>query len=161
MKPFLFIFSIILVQLTYAQNSILDFATSHMGKKVGTGLCMEFVEQAENTKYKNWNDDYYLHPDSMRAHQVVPDSVKSGDLIIFDNIVFSDSSKIESHIGIICRKWGNNISYVSQNIGSHKDIENKIIYHGQEMTVFKKSKVKWALFDINNIISGDIYFFHF
>lgn len=148
-----------------SSNPVMDFVYKSIGEKVGCGLCHDFVVQAENVKYKDWNTDYYLHTDSMQKHQIwIKNDIsklQEGDIIIFDNVVLEDSSELKFHIGIICKIWDGTICYASQNLGSHKDKEKKIKYKGQRVSVFKNSKVEYSYIDTKKIIDGYLYIFRF
>lgn len=145
-----------------ANNSIVDFMWENDGKKVGGGSCYEFVVRALETKYCDFDKDYYLNTDSMRAHQVSTDSIMIGDIIIMRDIVMNDSSSIKSHIGIVLsRLEDGSILYMSQNVGRKND-KYKYVYYVDGVTlVYKKSKVVADILDMGNILSGEVFTFRF
>lgn len=140
-------------------SSVYDFICAHLDEKVGTGVCMDFIIQAENQKYDNWYKDYYLKEDSMISHQIDLDSARLGDIIILRDIVLDDSVKINEHIGFTGTKFGNKIAIISQNSGHGKT--KTIKYHGRKVKVLKDSKVEYEELDLDKIISGHIYVFRF
>lgn len=150
---------VIISSAAFSQNAVLDFIASNLDEKVGNGLCLDFVIKSENEKYADWYNDYYMIEDSMVAHQIEIDSIKTGDVIILDNVVWNDSSITKSHIGFSGVKYGSNVALISQNSGSGK--KKHIKYHGYDMEVYEDSKVVYEVIDLDKIISGHIYAFRF
>jgi hypothetical protein len=145
----------------YAEdNSVLKFVYSNLGKKVGTGICHDFVVQAEDTKYSDWNTDYYL-TDKFAQHQVDFSDLEKGDIILLDGIVLNEDIDTIRHIGIYMGRKESIVVFASQNIGGHDQKELVVDYKGVQMSVFEDSKVELSIIDLRDITYGTVYFFRF
>jgi hypothetical protein len=141
-------------------TSILPFVYENIGKKVGTGICHDFVVQAEDTKYADWNTDYYL-TDKFAKHQVYFSELQKGDIILLDGIVLNEEIDTIQHIGIYMGRKESIIVFASQNLGGHGQKEVIVDYKGTQMSVFEDSKVELSTIDLRDITYGRAYFFRF
>ncbi len=139
---------------------MVKFAIDNYHKKVGYGICYEFVEKAVNEKNKNKSFVTILsNRDSMMSYSVPKDSIHPGDVLILIRALFSDSSYIENaHVGIITDFNGDSIIYASQNVATIKNQKEKTIKlkDGEKITVLKHSQVVYGQVVLSELISGEI-----
>jgi len=137
---------------------VLDYAFVNIGKKVGKGVCMELVINAENEKYDDWYGKYW-NIDSLAKHQVYLDSVVAGDVVVLVNCVMGEDTIPMDHIGIVWKVVGREVWYLSQNIGEGRN--KKVKWLGEKIDVLRRSRVRDGTIYVDKIVSGNVFFFHF
>lgn len=136
--------------------SIIQFVKTHIGKKVGNGVCMSLVTEAYKAKYPDWSYDRLYNDDSLSKHEVVLNAAKPGDIIRF---VYPYPKA--SHIGIITAIVGNIIWYANQNVGSKKTPKMLVDDQGEKSDVFLYSRVGYEVIDVSKRGDANIWLFHF
>lgn len=152
---------------------LLDFVHQNASKKVGDGNCSTLIIEGIGEKYKNfWLNDCDTIVDSLIPHTVAwmkhdtinLSKVRPGDIICFNDVVFSYNTNdtIVGHVGIVMQVIGHVISYANQNDGDEGDtyVFNSNSRKGHQWN-FKKSRVKFAMMDLNKKISGSVVVLRF
>jgi hypothetical protein len=136
--------------------SVVEFVKSHIGKKVGNGMCMTLVTEAYKTKYSNWTYDKLYDHDTLIKHEITFDNAQPGDIIRF---VYPFPQP--SHIGIITAVVGNIIWYANQNSGFDNMPKMEVEDQGEKSEVFINSRVCYEMIDVTKRGNTDIWLFRF
>jgi hypothetical protein len=158
---FVFLSSLLKAQdsLPYANHKVIEFINTHLGEKIGQGVCMELIfgnggirEYLQIAGVKN--DSLYEIPDS---------TIMPGDIMMLQNIMFSDSSTIDGHIAVVYDVMENNkLGVAEQNaMILSTDKMNEIVYEGHAKMVFSNSRILLSEYDMSTIIRGEIIFLRF
>lgn len=135
------------------------FALMNKGKKVGVGLCREFVYKAIKRNHK---DDFVEVLKNAGCFEIKDKAkVIKGDIVTFKNVKYRDDV-IDYHIGIIIDTNESGFFYAHQNAGDDGDETAKIIdENGKECNVFVNSKVEAGYFEYKDQRCGMVQFFRF
>jgi cell wall-associated NlpC family hydrolase len=126
-KSFLYIaffFIPLVADLPEANQKVIDYVDSHIGKKVKTGICFDLVDQALKQVDKKWkerNRHRYIYGTKVDSANALP-----GDIIEFNNVVYENGAKIISHVAILYKMNADgSLMLAEQNVGKQGDKTNK------------------------------------
>lgn len=137
-----------------------QFAMASEGKKIGSGVCWEFVFEA--LKQSRPKDYEYVF-DHREKFEVDSYDAMPGDVVIFMDVIRTKGSAIKGHVGILMG-WvdENTFVYADQNHSFEGDnMIPAIASDGNEYDVAEKSKVGGHGFDLTDVKSGTVKFYRF
>ncbi len=135
------------------------YALVSKGKKVGSGLCRDFVYAAIKRNHKNDLKDVLVNAKYFEIKD--RSKIMNGDVVTFKNVIYRNDT-IKYHIGIVVCVNERGFFYAHQNAGDVGDKTVKVIdENGKECNVFKGSKVESAYFEYSDKRSGMVQFFRF
>jgi len=141
-----------------ANKKVIEYIHNNLGKKIGQGVCVELIFGSGSVQ--EYLSNIGIKSDSL--HSIDSSDVKIGDIILFENVVFSDGSKI-NHIAVIYDIMPNGrLGIAEQNVKIKKYYrKKKIIYREEKVKVYRRSRVVLAEYDLSCIVSGEIIYCRF
>lgn len=112
-------------------DQIVKFVESHVGQKVGGGVCYELLSEAVKTYDSIVNIDSMKIFIVMRKKFVIP-----GDLMVFDGQY--DNGDELSHIAIVVKVEGEDIYIAHQNVGVESLEDSIVVVEKYSEKDFKK-----------------------
>ena len=134
---------------------VLQFIDENIGKKVGAGVCIElifeancYIDSVKNISSDQWEarEDYFYE----------------GDIMCFDSVLFADSTYIENHIAIVYHIGEGDAFYLAQqNVYYDSPDTKELFFRGDMYPVYSDSKVVITEMNMSSIVSGKVSFYKF